>query len=229
MSQLLLQYTFDEGRVENPDGTLEGQLVGGAFEAVRADVPGWGPVSSAVRFEEGTLLLAPVPPGLAQAGAFTVEVVVRLERAPAAPMSLLAAVEPPLSLTLEPAPGGVRAVAAILSMNGWCVCASDATPVSSWMALSISFTGRELVLLQNGLVAARSAVGSRLAGGERRSSSRRGSTASRATSGNGRAGRALAHGGPRNGTPDRRAAASGSCRSASSRRRSEPSGRYGVT
>lgn len=167
MSQLLLQYTFDEGRVENPDGTLEGQLVGGAFEAVRADVPGWGPVSSAVRFEEGTLLLAPVPPGLAQAGAFTVEVVVRLERAPAAPMSLLAAVEPPLSLTLEPAPGGARAVAAILSMNGWCVCASDAIPVSSWMALSISFTGRELVLLQNGLVAARSAVGSRLAGGER--------------------------------------------------------------
>jgi hypothetical protein len=167
MSQLLLQYTFEQGRVENPDGTFEGQLVGGAFEAVRADVPGWGPVSSAVRFEEGTLLLAPIPPGLATARAFTVEVVVHLDRAPASPMSLLAAIEPPISLSLEPAPGGVRAVAAVLSMNGWCVCASEPVAASGWTALSVSFTGRELVLLLNGLEAARSAVGARLAGAER--------------------------------------------------------------
>jgi hypothetical protein len=167
MTQLLLQYTFEEGRVENPDGTLEGQLVGGAFEAVGVDVPGWGPVSSAVRFEEGTLLLAPVPPGLAQAGAFTVEVVVHLDRAPASAMSLLAALEPPLSLTLEPAPGGVRAVAAVMSMNGWCVCASEPGAASGWRAFGISFTGRELVLLENGRVAARLAVGARLAGAER--------------------------------------------------------------
>jgi hypothetical protein len=171
MSQLLLQYTFDGGRVGNPDGSLEGQLVGGAFEDVTANVPGWGPVSSALRFEEGTLLLAPVPPGLASAGAsFTLEVVVFLDRAPTAPMSLLSAVDPPLSLILEPAPtmsGGVRAVAAVLSMNGWCVCASEPTPASGWMALSISFAGGELALLQNGRVAARSAVGARLAESER--------------------------------------------------------------
>ena len=168
MSHLLLQYTFEGHRVGNPDGSFEGQLVGGAFEAVKADVPGWGPVSSAVRFEEGTLLLAPVPPGLTRAGAsFTVEVVVLIERAPDSPMSLLAAVEPPLSLTLEPAPGGVRAVAAVLSMSGWCSCASEPFPASGWVALSISFTGGELVLLQNGRVAARSEVPARLAGSER--------------------------------------------------------------
>lgn len=167
MSQILLQYTFEDGRIENPDGTFEGQLVGGAIEAVRADVPGWGPVNSAVRFEEGTLLLAPIPPGLARAGAFTLEVVVHLERAPASAMSLLAAGDPPLSLSLEPASGGARAVAAVLSMNGWCVCASEPFAASGWQALSISFTGRELVLVQGGRVAARSAVGARLAGAER--------------------------------------------------------------
>lgn len=167
MSQLLLQYTFDEGRVENPDGTFEGQLVGGAFEAVRVDVPGWGPVRSAVRFDEGTILLAPVPPELARAGSFTVGVVVLLDRAPSAPMSLLAAVEPPISLTVEPAAGGVRAVAAVLSRDGWCICASEPMPAAGWTALSISFTGRELVLLENGRVAARSSVAARLAEGER--------------------------------------------------------------
>lgn len=165
MTQLLLHYTFENGRVENPDGSFEGQLVGGALEAVGAHVPGWGPVNFAVRFEEGTLLLAPIPPGLASAGAFTLEVVVSLDGAPGSSMSLLAAANPPLSLSLEPAPGGVRAVAAVLSMNGWCVCATEAFSAAGWVALSISFTGRELVLCQDGLVAARSAVGARLAGG----------------------------------------------------------------
>lgn len=171
MSQLLLKYTFDEGRIENPDGSLEGQLVDGAFEAVTADVPGWGSVSSAIRFGDATVLLAPVPQELADAGAFTVGIAVLLDRLPAERTSLLAAAVPPLSMALEPTPRGVRVIAQILcgGRAGWLECASEPLPASGWTALAMSFTGAELVLLVNGReVDRRAAAGAKLATGDTR-------------------------------------------------------------
>jgi hypothetical protein len=169
MSELILKYTFDEGRVENPDGTLEGQLVNGAFEPVTADVPGWGHVSSAVRFNDATILIAPVPPRLAEAGAFTIELVVELDRLPAERTSLLAAAVPPISMVLDPTPLGVRVIAEVLCAEGWLGCASEPLRAAGWTALSMSFAGGELVLLVNGHIAARRAAASaKLATGDPR-------------------------------------------------------------
>lgn len=157
-SKCILDYRFQNGLVQNPDGSQKASLNNCSHQKVDATVTGWGKITDAIEFKSArSYILAPVPTDLRDVESFTIELALKPNATSLTSMRLVESQLLPAAFSLQKKSDGFAPEGSVNLLSGWKAIESqtDRIPTAAWSSITMCYTGDDLVLFINNKVVAR--------------------------------------------------------------------------
>jgi len=147
-----------EGVAANPDNSMAAEVSNCDRHAISINPAGWDQLKEALVFKKpGSIMQVPAHEQLCNAQKFGVEIVLRPEVGNWLAMNVIVGQTLPLRLSLEKKDNAYLLRGEINTKAGWVklACDDQVIPTNTWTTVGLVYSGRDMLLLMNGKVAAR--------------------------------------------------------------------------